>query len=98
MMLTRKTKKAAGILLIAMIGLIQAVEAMLIGVGMIVLKSVSILMVTVGIILFAVDSFSGPNLLSVILVGAVLFWLPELMQLVLVGLAFLQGKIADTLF
>ena len=98
MMITRRTKKAAGILLIAMICLIQAVGAMLIGVGMVVLKSVSTLMVTAGIILFATGSLSGSNLLSVILVSVLLFWLPDLMKLVLIGLAFLQGKIADITF
>jgi len=47
-------------------------------------------------LLFFISDFSGLNALVVILLSTVMFWLPELSALVLVGLAFLQGKIADT--
>ena len=49
---------------------------------------------TSGILFFFTD-FSGLNAVVVALTSAVMFWLPELLALVLVGLAFLQGRIAD---
>ena len=60
-----------------------------------VLKAVSVLMFAAAGILFFFTDFSGLNAVVVALTSAVMFWLPELFVLVLVGLAFLQGRIAD---
>ena len=75
---------------------LQAVGTLLVGIGGVVLKAAAVLMFGAAGLLFFISDFSGLNALVVILLSAVMFWLPELSALVLVGLAFLQGKIADT--
>ena len=91
----RTARRVLGIIMIAVIGVIQAVGTILVGVGGIVLKAVSVLMFAAAGILFFCTDFSGLNAVVVALTSAVMFWLPELFVLVLVGLAFLQGRIAD---
>ena len=91
----RTARRVLGILMITVIGVIQAIGTLLVGVGGIVLKVAAILMFgAAGLFLFISD-FSGMNTVAVILISTVMFWLPELFTLVLVGLAFLQGKISD---
>ncbi len=91
----RTARRVLGIIMIAVLGVIQAVGTILVGVGGIVLKAVSVLMFAAAGILFFFADFSGLNAVVVALTSAVMFWLPELLALVLVGLAFLQGRIAD---
>ena len=91
----RTARRVLGIIMIAVLGVIQAVGTILVGVGGIVLKAVSVLMFAAAGILFFFTDFSGLNAVVVALTSAVMFWLPELFVLVLVGLAFLQGRIAD---
>ena len=92
---SRTARRVLGIIMIAVIGVIQAVGTMLVGVGGIVLKAVSVLMFAAAGILFLFTEFSGLNAVIVALMSAVMFWLPELIALLLVGLEFLQGRIAD---
>ena len=90
------SRRVLGIIMIALIGVLQAVGTLLVGIGGVVLKVVAVLMFGAAGLLFFISDFSGLNALVVILLSTVMFWLPELFALVLVGLAFLQGKIADT--
>ena len=83
-------------IMIALIGVLQAVGTLLVGIGGVVLKAAAVLMFGAAGLLFFISDFSGLNALVVILLSTVMFWLPELFALMLVGLAFLQGKIADT--
>ena len=82
--------------MIALIGVVQAAGTLLVGVGGIILKAVSVLMIAAAGILFFFAEYSGMNTLIVVLTAGIMFWLPELFALVLVGLAFLQGRIADS--
>ena len=91
----RTARRVLGILMITVIGVIQAVGTLIVGVGVMVIKGAAILMFGASGLLFFISDFSGMNTLAVILISAVMFWLPELFALVLVGLAFLQGRIAD---
>ncbi len=92
----RTVRKVLGIIMIAVIGVLQAVGTFLVGIGAIVLKAAAVLIFGAAGLLFFISDFSGMNALAVILFSTVMFWLPELFALILVGLAFLQGKIADT--
>ena len=92
----RTARRVLGIIMIAMIGVLQAVGTLLVGIGGVVLKAAAVLMFGAAGLLFFISDFSGLNALVVILLSTVMFWLPELFALMLVGLAFLQGKIADT--
>ena len=54
------------------------------------------MMVASGILLFS-GAFSGGNLIVVLIIPTLMFWLPELAQAVLVGLTILEAKLIDRL-
>lgn len=54
------------------------------------------MMVASGILLFS-GAFSGGNLIVVLIITTLMFWLPELAQAVLVGLTILEAKLIDRL-
>ena len=91
----RIARRVIGIIMIAVIGVIQAIGTILVGVGGVVLKAASVLMFAAAGILFLFTDFSGINAMIVGLTSAGMFWLPEVLALVLVGLTFLQGRIVD---
>ena len=91
----REGRRGIGIIMIAVIGVIQAVGTLLVGIGGIVLKAAAVLMFAAAGILFFFADLSGMNTLAVVLISTGMFWLPDLFALALVGLAFLQGRIAD---
>jgi len=68
----RCLRKAAGISLMTLIGVIQAVITVFVGIGGVVLKALAVILTATGI-----------------------FWIPELIGLLLVGTVFLQNEIAD---
>ena len=88
--------KAAAVILLAAIGVIQAAALILVGVGGVLAKALAIVMTAAAGVLFFCTSFSGGNAVIVILTATALFWLPELAGVLLAGLIFLQRKIADT--
>ena len=81
----------------SIIGVIEAVGIVVVGVMGVALKAVSVLMIAAAALLFYLTKFSGWNALSVILTAAGMFWLPELVGILLGGLVLLQRKIADSL-
>ena len=88
--------KAAAVILLAAIGVIQAAALILVGVGGVLAKALAIVMTAAAGVLFFCTSFSGGNAVIVILTATALFWLPELAGVLLAGLVLLQRKIADT--
>ena len=89
--------KAAAVILLAAIGVIQAAALILVGVGGVLAKALAIVMTAAAGVLFFCTSFSGGSAVIVILTATALFWLPELAGVLLAGLVLLQRKIADTL-
>ena len=87
--------KAAAVILLAAIGVIQAAALILVGVGGVLAKALAIVMTAAAGVLFFCTSFSGGNAVIVILTATALFWLPELAGVLLAGLVLLQRKIAD---
>ena len=88
--------KAAAVILLAAIGVIQAAALILVGVGGVLAKALAIVMTAAVGVLFFCTSFSGGNAVIVILTATALFWLSELAGVLLAGLVLLQRKIADT--
>ena len=87
--------RIAGRILMALIGVIQAIGTIFVGIGAVVLKPVAILMIAAAYLLTILAQFPWKDALPVFVISTVLFWLPELFALALVGLTFLQGRIAD---
>ena len=92
----RDLGKAAAVILLAAIGVIQAAALILAGVGGVLAKALAIVMTAAAGVLFFCTSFSGGNAVIVILTATALLWLPELAGVLLAGLVLLQRKIADT--
>ena len=84
-----------GIPLVVLIGFIQVIGMMLVGIGIVVLKTLSVLLTAAAILLSAFGTFSGGSLLVVLFFGAVMFWLPEVVQFLLIGLAYIQGILLE---
>ena len=87
--------RIAGRILIALIGVIQAIGTIFVGIGAVVLKPVAILMIAAACLLAIFAQFPWKDALPVFVISTVLFWLPELFALTLVGLTVLQERIAD---
>ena len=86
-----------GRILIALIGVIQTVGTIFVGIAAVVLKPVAILMIAAACLLVILAQFPWKDALPVFAISAVLFWMPELFALLLVGLTVVQGKIAGEL-
>ena len=86
--------RIVGRILIALIGVIQAIGTIFVGIGAVVLKPVAILMIAAAFLLAILAQFPWGEAIPVFAVSAVLFWLPEMAALLLVALTALQGKIA----
>ena len=93
----RILRKTAAVILMAALGVIQAVALILVGVGGVIAKALAIVMTAAAGLLFFCTSFSGGYAVIVILTATDLFWLPELAGVLLAGLVLLQRKITDTL-
>ena len=84
-------------MLIGLIGGLQVIGSLFVGISAVVLKTLSVLMIGAAGILFLVTNFSGWNTF-VLLVSAVLFfWLPELFGLLLVLLTIVQVKLKENI-
>lgn len=87
----------ARILVMAAFGAVQLAGSLIVGVGTIILKGLGVtLAIASGILLFS-GAFSGGNLIVVLIITTLMFWLPELAQAVLVGLKILEAKLIDRL-
>ena len=70
--------RIAGRILIALIGVIQAVGTIFVGIGAVMLKPVAILMIAAACLLTILAQFPWKDALPVFVISTVLFWLPEL--------------------
>ena len=84
-------------ILIALIGVIQAVGTLFVGISAVVLKPVAILMIAAAALLAILAQFTWKDAIPVFAVATVAFWLPEIAALLLVALTVIQGKIAGDL-
>ena len=83
--------------LMILIGIIQAVGAVLTAISAVVLKTISLLMIFVTLLLLIFGLFTWTQTLVVVLIGVSMFWIPEGIALVLLGLTFVQAKLRDIL-
>ena len=89
--------RIAGRILIALIGVIQAVGTLFVGISAVVLKPVAILMIAAAALLAILAQFPWKDAIPVFAVATVAFWLPEIAAMFLVALTVIQGKIAGEL-
>ena len=89
--------KAGSIMLIGLIGGLQVIGSVLVGISAVVLKTLSVLMIGAAGILFLVTDFSGWNTFVLVVSAALFFWLPELFGLLLVLLTMVQVKLKENI-
>ena len=89
--------QAGARILLILIGIIQAVGTIFVGISVVVLKPVAILMIAAAGLLLLIAQFPWKDALPVFLISTILFWIPEMGALVLVGLTAVQGKLAAEL-
>ena len=94
MLIDKTLLRIAGRILIALIGVIQAVGTIFVGIGAVVLKPVAILMIAAACLLAILAQFPWKDVLPVFAISTVLFWLPEITALLLVALTEVQRKIS----
>ncbi len=87
----------ARILVVSAFGILQLGGSLIVGVGAIILKGMGVILAIASGILFFSGAFSGGNLIVVMIVSTLIFWLPELAQAALIALTILETKLIDIL-
>ena len=89
------TVRFAGILLMVLIGIVQTVGIMITAISAVVLKTISTVILFVTVLLFAFGLFTLGRTIVVTVICASMFWLPEGIGLIIMGLSVMQVKVMD---
>ena len=84
-----------GFTLMLMIGVVQAVGTILTAMSAVILKGISAVMIFVTVLLLIFGLFSWTKTLIVLLIAGSMFWVPEGMAAVVLGLSYVQGMLMD---
>ena len=87
--------KTTALMLMFVIGIIQAVGTILTAMSTVILKSISVLMIFVTLLLLCFGLFTWIKTLAVLLIAGSMFWLPEGLALGVFGLSYVQAKLMD---
>ena len=93
--ITRVFIRLVGITLMLVIGVIQAVGTILTAMSAVILKGISAVMIFVTVLLLIFGLFSWTKTLIVLLIAGSMFWVPEGMAAVMLGLSYVQGMLMD---
>ena len=89
------TIRFAGILLMVLIGIVQTVGIMITAISTVVLKTISTVILFVTVLLLAFGLFTWGRTIIVAVICASMFWLPEGIGLIIMGLSVVQVKVMD---
>jgi len=84
-----------GIVLMLMIGIIQAVGIVLTAMSAVILKGISVLMIFVTVLLLIFGLFTWTRSLVVLLIAGSMFWIPEGMAFMTLGLSYVQAWLVN---
>ena len=93
--ITRVFIRLVGITLMLVIGVIQAVGTIITAMSAVILKGISAVMIFVTVLLLIFELFSWTKTLIVLLIAGSMFWVPEGMAAVVLGLSYVQGMLMD---
>ena len=93
--ITRVFIRLVGITLMLLIGVIQAVGTILTAMSAVILKGISAVMIFVTVLLVIFGLFSWTKTLIVLLIAGSMFWVPDLLAVVIFGLSAVQAKLMD---
>ena len=91
----RLVKKVLGGLLVGVCGVLQAVCIFLTGISAVILKPVSVLMILAAGVMFLLKLLGGADTFVLCFTGALIYLVPEIIKLVLIGVTALQVMIID---
>lgn len=83
--------------LMVLIGIVQAIGTVLAAISAVVFKAISALMIFVTLLLLAFGLFTWIQTLTVILIGVSMFWIPEGIAVIVLGMTFIQAKLRDVI-
>ena len=89
--------RVTGIVLMLVIGVIQAVGTILTAMSAVILKGISALMIFVTVLRLIFGLFSWTKTLVVLLIAGSMFWVPEGLAAAVLGLSYVQGRLMDLL-
>lgn len=93
--ITRAFIRLFGIILMLVIGVIQAVGTILTAMSAVILKSISAVMIFVTVLLLIFGLFSWTKTIIVLLIAGSMFWVPDLLAAAIFGLSAMQAKLMD---
>ena len=93
--ITRVFIRLVGITLMLVIGVIQAVGTILTAMSAVILKGISAVMIFVTVLLLIFGLFSWTKTLIVLLIAGSMFWVPEGMAAIVLGLSYVQARVMD---
>lgn len=97
MCIGRIVLRIAGLALMILIGAVQAVGTILTAMSAVILKSISVLMIFVTLLFLIFGLFTWTRTLVVLAIAGCMFWIPELLALVVLGLSAVQAKLIELL-
>lgn len=95
MCIVRLFLRIAGVVLMLVIGVVQAVGTILTAMCAVVLKGISALMIFFTLLLLIFGLFTWTRTLVVLAIAGSMFWIPEILAAVLLGLSVVQAKLMD---
>ena len=93
--ITRAFIRLIGITLMIVIGIIQAVGTILTAMSTVILKGISAVMIFVTVLLLIFGLFSWTKTIIVLLIAGSMFWVPEGMAALVLGLCYVQARVMD---
>ena len=97
MCIGRIVLRIAGLALMILIGAVQAVGTILTAMSTEILKSISALLIFVTLLFLIFGLFTWTRTLVVLAIAGCMFWIPELLALVVLGLSAVQAKLIELL-
>ena len=93
--IARAFVRLVGMSLMLVIGVIQAVGTILTAMSAVILKGISALMIFVTVLLLIFGLFTWSKTLVVLLIAGSMFWMPEGMSAIVLGLSYVQCRLMD---
>ena len=89
--------RIAGLVLMIMIGAVQAVGTIITAMCAVVLKSISAIMIFVTLLFLIFGLFTWTRTLVVLVIAGCMFWAPEFLAAFILGLSVIQAKLMNLL-
>ena len=87
--------RIVAVALMLVIGTVQAIGTILTALSAVILKSISAVMIFVTVLLQMFGLFTWDKTVVVLLIAGSMFWVPEGLGIIVMGLSFIQFKLRE---